>query len=122
MRRRALIQMLEDGFATDVFCLTLTSDKSYGTVKFPNNNAIFNQNDNCFYVCVSDQTTLSIIFNIRLNGSWDSFYCNESTFLSNQNYGRDEFFEKTYSTKTYGENIDFYIYKVPKYIKERLTQ
>lgn len=116
MRRRALIQMLEDGFATDVFCVTLTSDKSYGNVKFPNDNTIFNQNDNCFYICVSEQTGLSIIFNIRANGNWDSFNCSDGNgFAAYQNYGRDVFFEKTYSTKTYGENIDFYIYKVPKY-------
>lgn len=117
MRRRALIAMIENGHAENVYQIHVVSDSSYSNIKFPNDESIFTD-DICFYICISDDSDTIVIFNRRKSGNWDAFYCTDgSLFRDNrQNYSRDDIFDFQFNTGTYGKNLTYYIYKIPKSI------
>lgn len=117
MRRRALISMIENGHAENVYQINVVSDNSYGTIKFPNDENIFSD-DLCFYICVSDNTNTIVVFNRRESGNWDAFYCSDGNAFrtDRQNYSRDDIFDFSFATSIYGQNLIYYIYKIPKLI------
>ena len=117
MRRRALISMIENGHAENVYQISVVSDSSDGTIKFPNDENIFSD-DLCFYICISDNTNAIVVFNRRRNGNWDALYCLDGNMFKNdiQNYSRDDIFDFSFITNTYGQNLIYYIYKIPKLI------
>lgn len=115
LRRRALITMLENGFAENVYQITVVSDSSNGNIKFPNDESIFSE-ENCFYICISDDSDMITIFNRRNNGNWDAFYCVDGNAfrIDRQNYSREQIFNFDFLTGKYGESLVYYIYKIPK--------
>lgn len=117
MRRRALISMIENGHAENVYQINVVSNSSYGTIKFPNDENIFSD-DLCFYICVSDNTNTIVVFNRRTNGNWDAFYCQDGNMfkIDRLNYSRNDIFDFSFVTNTYGQNLIYYIYKIPKLI------